>query len=105
MPVPFSHDRHFILEESFLRNAFLTKAEQRRLCSLLNLSKIQLRNWFKNRRRRGEGKRIPKGYFLKSPYEEAYEVLDSSSSREKFVYSDTLADIDNQLIPIPDKER
>lgn len=51
MPIPYTREQLDILEHSFAQSDYLSSAELFRLKPLVGLSDVQLRNWFKNKRR------------------------------------------------------
>ena len=50
-----------ILMKSFRSNPHPSKEEQSQLAMSLNTSQKVIRNWFGNRRKRKENKKVPKG--------------------------------------------
>lgn len=68
MPIPYSRTQLDVLEDSFRTQDYLTVNETKRLGKITCLSDAQLRNWFKNRRRKyGRFKRNRGGAICRIP--------------------------------------
>jgi len=94
MPVPYRADQLNVLKEYFQFSQYLQIKDEGRLCEETSLNEIQIKNWFKNKRRKLsklDKARSPE--HTKRPLFEVIKVKDAAVKKPKFevIYADERA--------------